>query len=293
MVHYAYVEDSAYTNNNFDEIYKFILGRCISVSELSECRIGKTKQICATINVDLANEFPLTRLRKLDFKKVVDEFLFDTQHKTTHLSNLNSAQPFWQLFTDDDGWLGASCYNRYFTRFPGVSKDSLEPNEVISHSGQYINQLATVIETLREDKHSRRAFIINGHPGIKSKKNYVPPCAPLITFSPSGNGENLSIQVANRSLDLIFGLPYDIARYSLLLLYVCKHTGHLPDRVLFLAINSHIYDANLADAFELAIHREAKPPTTKVEILNSGHNPGDYILTGYNPNKAMKVTLVK
>ena len=177
MAHSIYAENTCYTANNFDDIYRWLLGRIITQGKTFVGRNGGTRWLSTYLDIDLSVEFPITRLRKLPFNKIVQEFFFDISPDSSNLENLGSAKIFWQDFADKDGNLGASSYNRFFRRYPNIIGEvHLEANEYLKfpHSTT-IDQLENVIQELSTNPNSRRAVMFNGYPGFKYPSNGCPP----------------------------------------------------------------------------------------------------------------------
>lgn len=285
-MHSIYIENVCYNSNNFDEIYRWLLGRIISCGKNFTGRNGNTKWLHTFLDLDLSLEFPITRMRKLSFNKLVQEFFFDINPDSSNIENLGSARIFWENFADENGDLGASSYNRFFRRYPNILRGQLEYNEyLLDYNSLFIDQLKNVINELSKQPNSRRAVMFNGHPGFKYPSNGCKPCHPCIIFTPDGDG-GLSITVTGRSNDAIFGTPLDIVRYSLLLYYVAYRVNMKPTRFLLPCPNTHIYEVNIEGAKEMAFSR------LPVDILPQLDYDGNvFKLRNYNPHPSIKFQL--
>jgi thymidylate synthase len=68
----------------------------------------------------------------------------------------------------------------------------------------------------------------------------LPPCYLYFQFFVD-NG-NLNMFVVQRSGDLFLGIPYDVALFSKILIYVADKTGYKPNWLDVQIIDAHIYD---------------------------------------------------
>ena len=81
------------------------------------------------------------------------------------------------------------------------------------YTGQGIDQLINVIETIKNRPEDRRIIICAWNPADLSKMA-LPPCHCLVQFYVA-NGE-LSCQLYQRSAYMGLGVPFNIASYALL-----------------------------------------------------------------------------
>lgn len=81
------------------------------------------------------------------------------------------------------------------------------------YSGQGIDQLQKVIDTIKNNPNDRRILMTAWNP-IDIPKMALPPCHCLVQFYVS-NGE-LSCMMYQRSADMGLGVPFNIASYALL-----------------------------------------------------------------------------
>lgn len=95
-------------------------------------------------------------------------------------------------------------------------------------SGQGVDQLANLIETIRKNPDDRRMILSAWNP-CALPKMALPPCHCLAQFYVA-NGE-LSCQMYQRSADMGLGVPFNIASYSLLT-YMIAHVTELKVFVL-------------------------------------------------------------
>jgi thymidylate synthase len=84
--------------------------------------------------------------------------------------------------------------------------------------------------------------------------------------------------VVQRSGDVLLGIPYDVALFSQILLYIAEQTGYTANLLDIQIIDAHIYK-NQIEAVKLYLEQETflSPEYTykdgKLEIINYQHGP--------------------
>jgi thymidylate synthase len=101
----------------------------------------------------------------------------------------------------------------------------------------------------------------------------------------------LSLQLYQRSADLMLGVPFNIASYALLCMMLAQVTGLKPREFVHTFGDVHIYSNHIEGA-KLQITREPRP-LPKMVINPSvtdlfGFKFGDFTLEGYEPHEAIK-----
>ena len=288
MSHNLVFNDTIISSNNWDDIYSSYLQKLMEHGETFVGRNGMTKSTFgASVRVDLKCGFPLTRLRKMPFKNLVREFLFDIG-LSQNVEALGPARHFWDFLADENGDLGASAYNRQWRRWPASAVDAEVPNESLVIVGA-VDQLERVRALLIDTPNSRHGTVITTNPTAIGVA--CPPCHLAMQFSPSG--DELDLMVPARSNDMVVGFPLDIARYAIILTVMAKMTGFEPRYVYMPSSNSHIYKNCFGIADEL-ICREARPECRL--LLNRREFSSwddvqldDLGLAGYEPHAPIKV----
>jgi thymidylate synthase len=291
-MHVLYNDGISIPSHNWDVIYANYLKMILQHGDDFTGRNGLTRSLFgASVIVDLRQGFPLTRLRKMPWKNLVREFLFDIGFDG-NVEALGSARHFWDFLADENGELGASAYNRQWRRWPQSRLGVEVPNETLEHAIQ-IDQLKNVITLLRHDPGSRQGTVITHNP--TAIRPACPPCHLAMQFTPRQRDGSLDLMVPARSNDMIVGFPLDIARYALMLEVVAAATGFNVGRVFMPSSNSHIYE----NCFEIAEELISRTPRPEC-VVNLPHSILDIdklredefeIFNYVNPHPAIKVSV--
>jgi len=206
---------------------------------------------------DLKTGFPLLTTKKLHLRSIIHELLWFLQG-STNVKYLNENKvTIWDEWADRNGELGP-IYGCQWRSWPGPD-------------GSSIDQIARVVESIRQDPDSRRHIVSAWNVG-DLEKMALPPCHLLFQFYVS-NGQ-LSCQLYQRSCDVFLGVPFNIASYALLTMMVAQVTGLRPGEFVHTLGDAHIY-SNHIDQVKLQLTRQ--PLTLPVMNINPGvKNIGDF-----------------
>jgi thymidylate synthase len=288
MTHSLTINDQTFVSETWDIIYKKYLENILKSGEVFVGRNGETRAVFGcSVKVDTRIGFPLTTLRKMPFKNLIREFLFDIG-LSTNVESLGPAKHFWSFLADENGWLGASAYNRQWRQWPPSAFGSEMPNEVLLVD-RSVDQLHRVHQLLKDTPNSRHGTVITSNPTAVNVA--CPPCHLAMQFSPAGKW--LDLMVPARSNDMVVGFPLDIARYSVILTVMAKLTGLEPRFVYMPSANSHVYQ-NCYEIAKTLIDRPAQSDPRLVlaerEFLSFDDlSLDDFGIEGYNPSEAIKV----
>lgn len=225
--------------------------------------------------------FPLLGLKSTNFKAVMAE-LFWFIKGSTNTRDLDSK--IWDEWADEDGecgpiygkqWRSWSTYNRPWAECDGVTS---------------VDQLQQCIDGLRSNPHGRRHLVSAWNP-TEIPQMALPPCHFAFQFYVEGD-ESLSIRVHQRSADLMLGVPFNMASYSLLLMLVAQCVGRKPGRHIHDLGDTHIYTNHESAAKEMI--RRHRPINPRVSLDTDITNincflPRHVKVEGYNPQPAMKL----
>ncbi|WP_269526582.1 thymidylate synthase [Coraliomargarita parva] len=231
----------------------------------------------AQARFSLAPDFPLLTTKKLHLRSIIHELLWFLKGDT-NIRYLNENKvSIWNEWADKDGNLGR-VYGAQWT-------DWQAPD------GSRIDQIAEVIDTIRNNPDSRRHIVCAWNPG-ELKHMALPPCHALFQFYVA-NGE-LSCQLYQRSADIFLGVPFNIASYALLTMMVAQVCNLKPKEFIHTFGDLHLY-ANHLDQAKEQLSREPRPlPQMKLnpEVKTiDGFRYEDFKLVNYDPHPAIKAPI--
>ena len=251
---------------------KQYLDMCRYVLENGQKREDRTRT--GTISVfgyqsryNLEEGFPLLTTKKVYFKAIAKELLwfisgstniqplvkdkvriwnewpYVKYQKSTEYQNETMEEFVEKIISDDDfaakwGDLGP-VYGKQWRDFFGV------------------DQLANVIDSIKNDPFSRRHIIVAFNPA-QIDEMALPPCHAFVQFYVSNDNKKLSLQLYQRSADLFLGVPFNIASYSLLLMMVAQVCGLQPYEMVHTFGDMHIYNDHI-DLIKEQLTREPRP----------------------------------
>ncbi len=131
------------------------------------------------------------------------------------------------------------------------------------YSGQGVDQLKNLIRKLKTNPNDRRMIVMAWNPAMMSEMA-LPPCH--YGFQVTVLNGRLNLMWNQRSVDVMLGLPFNIASYALMLHLLAKETG-LKEGVLtgFLG-DTHIYENHVEGA---KLQLERSPDDYKLPNLET------------------------
>lgn len=250
----------------------------------------------AQMRFDLKDSFPLLTTKRVFWRGVVEELLWfisgSTDAKKLSVKGVNiwdgngSRQFLDKLgFSDREvGDLGP-VYGFQWRYFGAKYKDCRK-----DYSGEGVDQLAQVIDTIKRKPNDRRIILCAWNPNAIPEMA-LPPCHVLAQFYVA-NGR-LSCQMYQRSCDMGLGVPFNIASYALLTLLIACVCGLEAGEFVHTLGDAHVYN-NHVESLEQQLEREPKP-FPRVEIRprdNIEHfTAKDIKLVGYEPHKTIKMKM--
>lgn len=256
--------------------YIDLLERILREGHVKSDRTGTgTKSIFGhQMRFDLSAGFPLLTTKKVHLKSIIYELLWFIKGETniSYLKEHNVT--IWDEWADKDGNLGP-VYGHQWRSWP-------------DYDGGTIDQLAMVIDSIRNNPDSRR-HIVSAWNVAEVNRMALPPCHSLFQFYVADG--RLSCQLYQRSADVFLGVPFNIASYSLLTMMVAQVCGLEPGEFIHTLGDAHIY-LNHMDQVHLQLGRTPKalpvmkinPAIKEIEAFDYG----DFSLEGYDPYPAIK-----
>ncbi|GAA0277846.1 thymidylate synthase [Alteraurantiacibacter aestuarii] len=108
--------------------------------------------------------------------------------------------------------------------------------------GPGINQVAQVVESLRNNPGSRR-HIIEGWNVAELDRMALPPCHKTYQFHVAGQGAEarLNCLLYQRSCDVALGLPFNLFGASMLARMIAQQAGLQPGELVWMGGDTHLY----------------------------------------------------
>ena len=232
------------------------------------------------LRCDLRERFPLVTTKRVHFKSIVHELLWFVAGDTNVRTLQEHDVTIWDEWADENGELGP-VYGKQWRSWPDPA----------SETGEGIDQLADVVEQIRENPESRRLLVSAWNPA-EIPRMALPPCHLLFQFYVA-QGE-LSCGVYQRSCDLFLGLPFNIASYALLTHMVAQVTGlSVGDLVISLG-DAHIYDNHVEQVKRQLAREPRELPTLRLDPSVKSlfaFRPEHIALEGYDPHKGIKAPI--
>jgi thymidylate synthase len=189
---------------------------------------------------DLDDGFPLLTTKKLHLKSIIHELLWFLSGSTNVGYLREHGVRIWDEWADERGELGP-VYGKQWRSWSAPD-------------GRSIDQIARLIEGLRENPYSRRHIVTAWNPA-EVEEMALPPCHCLFQFH-LANGR-LSSQLYQRSADIFLGVPFNIASYALLTMMVAQVAGHRPGAFIHTLGDAHLY-LNHLDQADRQLEREPR-----------------------------------
>lgn len=242
---------------------------------------GTTSVFGRQMRFDLAQSFPLLTTKKVHFRSVVLELLWFLRGSSNVRWLQERGVRIWNEWADENGDLGP-VYGVQWRSWP-------------TPSGEQIDQIARVLESLRTSPYSRRHIVTAWNPA-EVEEMALPPCHAMFQFyvTPVQDGpDRLSCQLYQRSADLFLGVPFNIASYALLTTMVAEQVGMVPDEFVWTGGDCHVYD-NHREQVQLQLSRAPRPyPRLEIAPRSSleEYQLEDFTLVGYDPHPTIKAPI--
>lgn len=213
--------------NSYEEQYQNILEQCITFGTERNDRtgVGCYSIFNASLSINLNNGFPLLTGRKMFEKTFKTEFEWFMNGETNIQRFRDAGVRIWDAWADANGDLGP-VYGHQMRNF----------------NDQNIDQMHNLLNGIMDDPDSRRHIISLWNP-VQLADMRLPPC--YLYFQFFVDGDNLNMFVVQRSGDLFLGIPYDVALFSQILIYVAEKTGYKPNQLDIQIVDAHIYKTSL------------------------------------------------
>ena len=230
------------------------------------------------LRFDLAAGFPLVTTKRVHLQV----------HDRTSCCGSCAARPtstgcnehgvtIWDEWADEHGELGP-VYGKQWRAWPTAD-------------GRTIDQIARVLDQLRNDPDSRRIIVSAWNVG-ELPKMALAPCHALFQFFVADR--KLSCQVYQRSVDIFLGLPFNIASYALLTHILAQQSDLGVGELIWTGGDCHLYLNHLEQA-DQQLAREPHPlPTLALKRRPAdvaAYEFEDFQLIGYEYDPAIRAPI--
>ncbi|MBD98125.1 MAG: thymidylate synthase [Candidatus Marinamargulisbacteria bacterium] len=222
--------------------------------------------------VNLHDGFPLLTTKKVVINSVINELLWFLSGSTNINDGLHSK--IWDPWADADGNVGP-IYGYQWRKWEQVQAGQTD------HRIHHIDQIQTVIDTIKTNPQSRR-LIVSAWNVSDLDRMALPPCHLLFQFYV--RGDYLDCQLYQRSADVAIGVPFNIASYSLLLSMVAQECNRLPGHFIHTIGDAHIYTDHINGLREQLTRPIQTLPT--IRIANKPFDSivaDDIVVDNYHP----------
>jgi thymidylate synthase len=229
------------------------------------------------LRFDLADGFPLVTTKRIHLKSMVEELLWFLRGETNVRALQEKGVRIWNEWADAEGELGP-VYGRQWRAWATAD-------------GRHVDQIARVLEQLRNDPDSRRIIVSAWNVG-ELEKMALAPCHAFFQFYVADR--RLSCQVYQRSADIFLGVPFNIASYALLTHILAQQADLAVGELVWTGGDCHLYLNHLAQADE-QLSREPLPLPTLALLRRpadvAGYRFEDFQFLGYEPQAAISATV--
>jgi dihydrofolate reductase / thymidylate synthase len=252
-----------------------------------------------TMRFDLRDSFPLLTTKRVFWRGVAEELLWFVSGSTNanllsekgvHIWDGNGSREFLDArgFPDREvGDLGP-VYGFQWRHFGAKYVDMHT-----DYTGQGVDQVAEVIETIKTRPTDRRMILSAWNPSALNDMA-LPPCHMMAQFFVA-DGE-LSCMMYQRSCDVGLGVPFNIASYALLTRMLARVTGLAAGAFVHVLGDAHVYN-NHVEALREQARRKPRPfPQLDISDREDLRTIDDFVmkdfaLRGYDPHKAIKMQM--
>lgn len=220
--------------------------------------------------VNLQEGFPLVTTKKLHLRSIIHELLWFLNGDTNIKYLQDNGVTIWDEWADENGELGP-VYGKQWRSWP-------------TPDGGHIDQIATVIDQLKNNPNSRRMIVsgwnvadlpdenVSPVENVKQGRMALATCHAFFQFYVANN--KLSCQLYQRSCDTFLGLPFNIASYALLTHMLAQQCDLEVGDFVWTGGDVHLYNNHFEQAKE-QLKREPLP-LAKLNIKRKPESISDY-----------------
>ncbi len=226
-----------------DTQYEDLLRHVLDHGARKEDRTGTgTRSIFGhQLRYRLSDGFPLITTKKVHFRSIAVELLWFLRGDSNVGWLRENGVTIWDEWASPEGELGP-VYGVQWRSWP-------------TPDGGQIDQISSILQTLRSDPDSRRMIVSAWNVGALPEMALA-PCHALFQFYVADG--KLSCQLYQRSADMFLGVPFNIASYALLTRMVADQVGLRPGEFIWVGGDCHVYSNHVEQVRE-QLSREVLP----------------------------------
>ena len=240
--------------------------------------------------VNLQEGFPLVTTKKLHIRSIIHELLWFLNGDTNIKYLQENGVTIWDEWADENGELGP-VYGKQWRSWP-------------TPDGGSIDQIATVIDQLKNNPNSRRMIVsgwnvadlpdesISPVENVKQGRMALATCHAFFQFYVANN--KLSCQLYQRSCDTFLGLPFNIASYALLTHMLAQQCDLEVGDFVWTGGDVHLYNNHMEQAKEQLTREPLPLPQLKIKRKPEGiseYKYEDFEIVGYESHPAIKAPI--
>ena len=218
--------------------YLHLLERCIT-APARETRNATCRSVFgAFLEHDLREGFPALTTKKIFFRGVVEELAWFLRGSTNVEELKNKGVHIWDKNADayDPAGRDAGGIYGFLWRHFGADYKDCDTD----YSGQGVDQVAALLQGLKENPTSRRHVICGWSPGTPAS---LPPCHVLYQFYVEEG--TLHVQMYQRSADMFLGVPFNIASTAPLTHLLAQECDLEPGTMRIIMGDVHVYESHM------------------------------------------------
>lgn len=193
---------------------------------------------------NVAEQFPLLTSKRVWMKGIMEELAWFLRGSTNVQELRDVGVHIWDL------------------NVPGTDAGPIYGYQWRNFGGSGYDQVARILQLLRENPTSRRMFLSAWCPNQLAEMA-LPPCHVSYQFYVDEN-DRVCCQTYQRSCDVFLGLPFNMASAAALVLLVAAAVGKVPGDVALCLGDVHLYQIHEAAADEQLARETSTPPSASV-----------------------------
>lgn len=193
---------------------------------------------------NLEEEFPISGVRKTNWKSAIDEIIWIWLLKSNNVKDLNSR--IW------DQWANLGDKPNQEIGSIGKAYGYQLAEKVVDVNGKKYNQVDYVIDQLKNNPANRRILTeIYNHKELHEMN--LAPCVHEATFNVCNGKLNMTLN--QRSNDTLAAGSWNVVQYATLLHMLAQSTGLKAGELLHVVTDSHCYDKHVPMELEIIFNR--------------------------------------